>query len=103
MKKVYTNQNIALAGAMKSYLEENDIASVYRNEFSSSVMGEVPFFDVWPELWVDDHDSEGAIELLKLLQEKQIIGPDWFCKICKESNPSNFEICWQCEKSNADL
>ena len=101
MKKVYTNQNIALVGTMRSYLEENNIASVYRNEFSSSVMGEVPIFDVWPELWVSDEVSEQAVELLKLLQKKSILRSDWFCKSCKESNPSTFEICWQCKQSSS--
>ena len=86
---------------MRSYLEQNDITSIYRNEFSSSVMGEVPVFDVWPELWVSDDDSEQAVELLKLLQEKSIVGPDWFCNFCKEPNPSNFQICWQCEQSSS--
>ena len=100
MIKVYTNQNIALVGAMRSYLEENNIASVYRNEFSSSVIGEIPFFDVWPELWVGDEDSKKAVELIELLQQKSTVGPDWFCKSCKEPNPNNFEICWQCEKSS---
>lgn len=82
MRKVYTNQNIALVGAMRSYLEENNIYGEYRNEFSSSVMGEVAFFDVWPELWVADGESERAVELLELLQHKPITGSDWFCKSC---------------------
>ena len=68
MQKVYTNQNIALVGAARSYLEQNDIVSQMRNEFSSSVMGEVAFFDVWPELWVADEEAERASKLLTDLQ-----------------------------------
>jgi hypothetical protein len=97
VQKVFTNQNIAVVGAVRAYLEDNDIRSQMRNEFSSSVMGEVAFFDVWPELWVDDDLSAWAIELISDVQQQENKGPDWSCLQCQEPNPVNFEICWQCE------
>lgn len=96
MKKVYTNQNIALVGATKSYLEENNIASQIRNEFSSGVMGDMPFTDVWPELWVANDDHTQARQLIDALQQHTVDGPEWFCRQCKETNPGTFEVCWQC-------
>lgn len=99
MQKVFTNQNLAIVGAVRAHLDENGINSQMRNEFSSSVMGEVPFFDVWPELWVVDQLSEQAIDLVLDIQNKENKGPDWLCPQCQESNPVNFEICWQCESA----
>ena len=99
MQKVFTNQNIAIVGAVRSYLESNGISSQMRNEFSSGVMGEVAFFDVWPELWVVDELANQATELVSDVQNKEVSGPDWLCLECKESNPVNFEVCWQCESA----
>jgi len=50
MQQVFTDQNIAVVGSVKSYLESHGLSCQLRNEFSSSVMGEVAFFDVWPEV-----------------------------------------------------
>ena len=101
MQKVYTNQNIAMVGAMRSYLEENDIAVQIRNEFSSSVMGEVPFLEVWPELWVGDHAYLQAETLLAEMQGSSVSDRDWSCASCKEANPASFEVCWQCGRAGA--
>ena len=97
MKKVYTNENMALVGIAKSYLLERNIQCVIRNEFASSVMGEVPFLDVWPELWLlDDSQYNDAVVLLKEIQEVPVNKIDWKCGTCQEINPGNFDICWQC-------
>lgn len=77
MKKVYTNENIALVGMSKAYLIERGIDCIIRNEFGSSVMGEVAFFEVWPELWVlNEQDYTNAMILLEGLQQQATIdGP----------------------------
>lgn len=95
MQKVFTNQNIAIVGAVRSYLETNGTSTWLRNEFSSSVVGEVAF-DVWPEIWVHDEQYPQALTLVKDIQSKNISGPDWLCAECREPNPVNFELCWQC-------
>ena len=84
---------------MRSYLEENGIVSQMRNEFSSSVMGEVAFFDVWPELWVDEKSASEANVLLADMQTEPTDGPKWQCLQCSESNPGTFASCWQCGQS----
>ena len=98
MKKVYTNESIALVGMSKAYLLERGIDCIIRNEFGSSVMGEVAFFEVWPELWVlNEQDYANAMILIEGLQQQATIdGPEWDCQQCKETNPGNFGVCWQC-------
>ena len=96
MPKVFTDQNIASVGSIKSYLESHDIKCQLRNEYSSSVMGEVAFFDVWPEVWVTDKDALRAKELVAEMRQATPNGPAWICQDCQESNPGTFEICWQC-------
>lgn len=99
VQKVFTHENIAIVGTMRSYLEEKAIACELRNEFSSGVVGDIPFFDAWPELWVANEDYPLALELISEVQQKASSGADWLCHHCKESNPANFEVCWQCSSS----
>jgi len=98
MHKVYSDQNIALVGAMRSYLAEHGISCQLRNEYASSVMGEIAFFDVWPELWVNPQDYVQSVQLLDEVKQSVPNGPDWQCRHCSETNPGTFEICWQCAK-----
>ena len=106
MQKIYTNENIALVGSVKSFLEQNGYACIIKNEFSSSVMGEVAFFEVWPELWiVDDTQYKDALELLqnKFESPEPTDSIDWLCPKCSEQNSASFEICWQCQTQNPAL
>ncbi len=98
MNKVFSADNIVEVGLMRSFLEQHDISSELRNHHSSSLMGEVPFTSVWPEVWVSANDSERAIKLISDIQRDIATGPDWSCSNCHESNPINFDICWQCGK-----
>ncbi len=97
--KVYSNDNIGIVGSLQNYLLQHDIHAEMRNQYTSSVMGEAAFFDAWPELWVLESDVIQAKQLLDQVastQTEQANGPDWLCKQCRESNPANFELCWQC-------
>lgn len=105
MQKVYTNENIALVGNIKSFLEHQGYACILKNEFSSSVMGEVAFFEVWPELWIlDDTKYHEVIALLEDKYESPTThNIDWHCPKCAEQNTGSFEICWQCQTQNPAL
>ena len=102
MQQVFTDQNIAVVGSVKSYLESHGLSCQLRNEFSSSVMGEVAFFDVWPEVWVADADVSQAKQLVDEVRQPIPDGPQWNCAQCQESNPGSFEICWQCGQTQND-
>jgi len=97
MKRIFTASNIAEAGLMRSYLEQHDIPSILRNEHTSGVIGDLPFVDNSPELWVDVAFAHRA---LKLVEEARRTpdqeSPEWTCLSCKELNPGNFELCWGC-------
>ena len=97
--KVYSNDNVAIVSSLQNYLLQHDIQAEIRNQYTSSVMGEVAFFDAWPELWVNQSDVIEAKQLLDdvtATQSQQPTGSDWLCLQCRETNPANFELCWQC-------
>ncbi len=99
MKLVYTQENRFDVSAMQAFLESHGVATFLKNEHTSSIMGEVPFFEVWPEIWVADELFETAQELVQEAQVTPVDGADWLCGACREQNPGTFEICWQCESA----
>ena len=81
---------------MRSYLASHGINTLLRNEFSSGVMGEVPFSEAWPQLWVSEECFDQAIQLIETASVGSDDDRDWLCQACLEENPNTFEICWNC-------
>lgn len=82
---------------MQSLLESNGIKTFMRNEFGSSVVGELPFVEVVPQLFVlEEKDLPRARELLLIELPQQQAGEDWTCPECNAEVEGNFSRCWKC-------
>ena len=79
-------------------LKVADIEFSIKNEFASGAIGDLPFTEVWPELWlINDNQFEQADEICKRIQqEAEQNNVDWTCTQCEEINASSFEFCWSC-------
>ena len=97
MIKVYENFDFSRVGQMQSLLEANGIATFIRNQYGSSVMGEIPFVEVVPQLFVlHDADHRRALELLQLdLPADESLG-DWVCPECGVDVEAPLVRCWKC-------
>ncbi len=96
MIKVYESFNISQVGQAQSLLNSEGIETFIRNEFACSVMGEVPFVEVCPQLFIlDAAQEERARELLQPF-EHQPQGPDWHCDQCGSEVDAPFGQCWNC-------
>ena len=99
MKRVFTCSNSFELQAFKAELERIGIPYFVKNQYISSVVGELPFTEAWPELWVlNESDAELAVTSCQKV-EKDMLKPrsQWECTACGEINESSFEYCWQCE------
>ena len=98
MKKVTSSPSLVTIAHYKNLLESEGIPALIKNEHLGSVVGEVPFMEVWPELWVrNDLDLDRARQLIDattVLAESD--GSPWRCKTCKEENEPQFGACWSC-------
>lgn len=98
MKKVTSAESLVLINHYRNLLASEGIESFIRNEFLGGVMGEIPFQEVWPELWVRrDLDYDRARQLIdanNLLEESA--GEPWRCRRCQEENEPTFAVCWNC-------
>jgi rubrerythrin len=100
MKKVYESLSFHKVGHYRSMLEEAGIECSIRNLGAAGVMGEVPFVEVYPELWVtEDADEPRALALIEHHRQEITAAaglPEWTCGECGELVPGTFETCWNC-------
>lgn len=104
MIKVFEDFDLARVGHFQSVLASAGIRTLLKNQFMSSVMGEIPFVEVLPELWIlDDRDQARAQELIRdLLARPADNLPDWVCDSCGTEVASVFSHCWNCGRGNED-
>jgi hypothetical protein len=98
MKKVFVSQNLVEIEMLKERLERAGIPCTIKNQRSSSLAGEVPFTEVFPELWVvRDVDNDQALELIEEPSAFDIPSQNgWACAACGERHDGQFGTCWKC-------
>ena len=100
MKKVTSADSLITINHYKNILISEGIPAFLRNEHLGGIIGEMPFQEVWPELWVEnDLDYDRAKQLISAstIIEESPTTP-WRCSNCGEENEGQFAACWACEK-----
>jgi len=79
-------------------LESAGIRCVVRNEMIAGVVGEVPFTECTPEIWIvdDDRFREAKQIVAALNRAPATAGPAWTCPGCDEIIEGQFDSCWRC-------
>jgi len=101
MKKVTSADSLITINHYKNILISEGIPAFLRNEHLGSIIGEMPFQEVWPEVWVEnDLDLDRAKQLINaatIIDESP--KASWQCNNCGEENEGQFAVCWACEKA----
>ncbi|UCH47145.1 MAG: DUF2007 domain-containing protein [Betaproteobacteria bacterium] len=96
MRRIYTAETLPDAHLVVGLLAQAGIAAKVFNENAQGGVGEIPFTHTWPEVWLENEDdAERAHEVIRTL-ERGGTNQQVECRKCGESNPDNFEICWNC-------
>ncbi len=95
LKKVYTAATPLMPGFLQEILENAGIPCQQRNYFLNGAMGELPFVETWPSLWVEEDYEQQALELIQVTLEQPSLGV-WVCPNCREVLEAQFQNCWQC-------
>jgi hypothetical protein len=91
---VLTVGNPAQALFAKALLESSGIASEIRNEFLFNARGGVAMGpESLPQLWVDAHDADAALEVLR---QAEPAPEPWTCPKCGTVLEGQFSTCWSC-------
>ncbi len=99
MKKLTSADSLITINHFKNLLEAEGIRCQIRNEHLGSIMGEMPFVETWPELWVlNDLDFDRATQLITDA-DKESPRASWRCRKCGEENEGQFAACWNCGTS----
>jgi len=89
---------------LRALLENEDIPCLIRNEHLSMALGEIPFSEGVPEIWVlNDEDYPRAYEMVEAWRNSPIESHDnWLCSNCGETIEGQFTSCWKCGRQRAE-
>ena len=96
--RVYSGPVLATVTHLKNVLDMNGIDCEVRGEFRAAGLGDIPFVEAWPELWVLDpanrHNAERLIR--EALSGEEPSQSEWQCPKCHEMVEGQFAECWNC-------
>jgi hypothetical protein len=99
MKKVTSADSLVTISHYKNLLVSEGIDALIKNQYLGSIMGEMPFQEAWPELWVrNDIDLDRARQLIDSSIKEESPTDPWVCRKCKAENEGQFAVCWQCQE-----
>ena len=103
MRKVHAAESIVEVAHLRNLLEQAGIACYVRNERLGGALGEIPFVECWPELWVlRNGDALVARGLIDTARTAVLPSPEWRCRECDEIVEGQFDACWQCSAPRPD-
>jgi hypothetical protein len=105
MKKLHTFSlaDRAEAGLIKELLEREGITCLIRNEQLFAALGEIPFLECYPELWlVDEEVWPRARLLIDSWLKSEAGGLPWICPTCGEQLEGQFGACWKCDTQRSN-
>lgn len=98
MRKVYYTLDLTEAVLLKDHLLHNSVAASVRNKGATRI----PYAGIASEVWVDDDAGDPDVrELIHVFLKQRTdsagdLKSAWACQDCREQNPGNFEVCWNC-------
>jgi hypothetical protein len=97
MRKVYTAESLIDVSHLRNVLEAAGIQCIVRNDRLAGILGEIPFVECWPELWVvRPGDALHARGLIEIALGHAPAGEQWTCPDCGERLEPAFTECWRC-------
>ncbi len=103
MKKVTSADSLVIISHYRNLLVSEGIDAFIRNEHLGAILGEMPFPEVWPELWIrNDLDLDRAKQLVDASIMQESPADAWDCPQCGARNERQFAACWQCQAQYFD-
>lgn len=99
---IYSAETITQVEYIRAVLNQEGIRTTVRNQYLGSGLGELPAFECWPELWLEnEQDTERARHIIQTcLNQETNSTQDWVCPQCHECIEGQFGQCWNCGAEN---
>ena len=99
MKLLMRCEHAIAAAHFAGALRAAGIACEVRNTTLAGAIGEIPFLECAPQLWLRNAlDEPRARELIAQLR-RPVDGDSWACAVCGELLEPQFSQCWNCGAS----
>jgi len=102
MKRVHFAATLLDAQLAVDALASLGIVTHIFNANAAGALGELPFMQAQPEVWVDDDAQETQARAILADLDNALPRDEKICPHCGERNPGNFLSCWQCEHALPD-
>jgi hypothetical protein len=102
MKRVLIATTLLDAQLAVDVLSSLGIVTHIFNANAAGALGEVPFMQAQPEVWVDDDAQEARARATLSALSNAPLRDEKACPHCGELNPGNFLSCWQCGRALPD-
>lgn len=96
MRKIHTAESLIEIAHLRNVLQSAGIPCQIRNDRLMGALGEIPFVDCWPELWLEDERDALAAKGLIDGELRPSLREPWICQHCGESIEGQFSDCWRC-------
>lgn len=96
MKLLMRCEHVIAAAHYAGALRAAGIECELRNTVLSGGLGEIPFLECAPQIWISNAlDEARARELIEQLRTP-VSGQPWACRRCGEVLEPQFGECWKC-------
>ena len=97
MIKVHASESLLEIAHLRNVLESAGIPCEVRNDRLAGAIGEIPFVECWPQLWVRNAgDVLRARALIDEALRPFTEAEAWVCPRCGERIEPQFAQCWHC-------
>jgi Putative prokaryotic signal transducing protein len=97
VRRVYSARNLPEAHLVLHLLDHAGIRARVVRENLLGAVGEIPFPEVYPEVWIErEHDTARALCIVRDFECASDEPGTHECDRCHEENPRNFQLCWSC-------
>lgn len=97
MLRLYQAADLQEAHLLMHQLAAEGIDAEIFNQYAQGGLGEIPFPNAYPEIWlVHEHDLGRARMVVYSFERRAEVIDHITCPACGEENPANFETCWHC-------
>ena len=102
MKRVFRAASLLQVAHARNVLLTAGIQSELRNQYLAGALGDLPMFETWPQLLVEDADEAAALRALARASAAPT-GSSWSCEGCGELLEPQFTSCWRCGSNAAHM
>ena len=99
MQRLYSAANLPEAYLVRGLLAAAGIEARVFNEYAGGALGELPFTEVAPSVWIEEErDLTRARQVIASYEQPAAAPGSTRCDACGEESPRDFSICWQCQR-----